>query len=1168
MKKKRDYIPRNRGISKAVMIMKLSFIFTFVLLLNASAGLYSQKQKFNIAVRDAKLVDVLSKIEKESDISFYYKSEDIDHSKTYSVNYKDEELVEILDDLLQNSNLTFKMMENFVAIMKTNAETSTVAQQQKTVSGVITDKNGEPLPGVSVYIKGTTQGTITSIDGKYTINTSDETAILVFSFIGFETQEVAVTERTTINITLMDETTDLGEVVVTGYGQISKEAFTGSSVIVNSQKIESRPVASFQDVLRGNSPGTLVSGTGQPGAMSTVRLRGIGSMNASNAPLYVVDGVIFDVSNISGSSDYAMNPLNTLNPSDIESMNILKDAASSSLYGSRGANGVIVITTKSGKKDQKTKYSLDVQAGVSKIFNASKPDLVNKDEFMELWLEGEMHYQIRRKTGFENFFTEIQNIYADKEGYVVSGRNYNDWMNYAKDQFNNHFYWYDSKGDIIGYDRTNEKYFFNSDGTPGEHYNMLPDVNWYDEVTQIAPFQKFNLSMQGGSKSIRYYNSLEYFNQQGVIIGSELKRYSLRSKVSNETEGAFVHWGINSLLSYTNQEGPRSNGYGYAMPQYTALAIAPISPVYLEDGSYNFRLPKGVNGNMNPVAIQSMNELRNPQTKILLSGYAQLNFTDWLNFKSSVSLDYSQARRRQWYNREIGDGKSVNGGLYERDAHRRKIINTNLLNFSFKLDDQNKFNGYVGSEIEDMRYTYIEARGTNFATNDAPYLSASASPDYMNGSGSTYGMVSYMSQLNYVFNDQLYLSGSYRLDQSSRFAKEHRKGNFWSLSGAYRLKSLPFFDSAAWLNKLKVKMSYGTSGILPGSYYAWQSLYDYGAAYNNTPGVSPGSIANPDITWEQNKNLNIALETRIFDRVSINLEWYKRNSEDLLQDLPLSYLTGHSSKLINTSATLENTGIELSIDADIIRSSDFTWNLSFNMATLKNKINGLEDDIIGGTQIQRNGESMYTWFMPEYAGIDPENGRMQWYYMDENGNNAKTYKFDEAEKRLSGIGLPKINGGFTSTFIYKNLELSALFTYGTGHKVMDYTGRTATKNDGYRDYRSIERSQLARWTPDNPNGTEPIRINSSGSWDRYLSTRYLHDGDYLKLKNIRLQYTLGNQIVKKLKLSGVSLFAQAENLWVLTDLDGFDPEISLSGYRDADQYPTATTFTGGVKVNF
>ncbi len=1145
---------------KAYRIMKLTLFMMLVGILNAYSGnVFSQSENISVNMRDVSVKQVLKVLESKTDYSFLYNDELVDVNRKISVTAKDESLIQVLDDIFSGSDVTYKIIENRIILIPSKEDIMRATQPQKefTVTGKVTDKYGDPIPGVSVYIKGTTKGTITTVDGTYSIKVGSTDDVLVFSFIGFVNQEITVGNRGTIDITLVEQVTDLQEVVVTGYGTVTKEAYTGSASVVSAKKIAERPVASFQDVLRGNSPGTIVTGTGQPGVMNTVRLRGISSMNASNAPLYVVDGVIIDISNISGNSQYAINPLNTLNPSDIKSITVLKDAASASLYGSRGANGVIVITTKQGKKTEKPQYTVDFQAGAANLFYASKPDLVNADEFTELWLEGEMHYQVRRRTGYDDFFPEIKKLYEDKDNYYISGRNYHDWYEYAKHQFNSHFkIWNPYEDEFYDYD------FFGADA------DKLPDVNWYDEVTRTAPFQKINVSTQGGSGSMNYYASLEYYNQQGILIGSDLQRYSLRMNLSSAPKGAIFHWGLNNYVSYSDQNGPRSGAYGYAMPQYTALAIAPVAPVYLDDGSYNFHLPKNVNNNQNPVAVANINEYKRPQTNIITSAWIQLNFTKWLNLTNRASLDYTYARRRQWYNKDFGDGLKSNGSLYERDARRRKIMNTTLLNFNKTFNNKHSINGYAGVELEDMKYEYVNATGKNFPTNKTPYLSVAATPASVGGSGSTYGMFSFLSAANYSYNSKYYLSATFRSDQSSRFDKEYRTGNFWSVSGAWRLSEEAFMQGLGFLDNLKIKASYGTNGTLPSSYYAWQSLYSFGADYMLEPGGVPASIANTKLTWEENYIFNLGFEARVFDRLNLNIEYYNRRTENLLQDLPISATAGFTSMLINSEASLHNSGVEIDMNSDIIRTSDWVWNLNVNFSTLHNEISGLKNDIIGSTQILRNGESYYTWFMPEWAGIDHETGEQQWYYTDENGNNAITKNFYEAEKRILGKALPTINGGISTSLSWKGLELSMLFTYAMGNKVIDYTGRVATKNDGYRDYRNIERSQLDRWTPDNPQGKNPIRVNSKGTWGRYRSSRYVYDGDYIKLKNIKLQYSLPQSMVKSLRIRNISVFAQAENLWVATELKGFDPEISLSGFRSPDQYPTATTYTGGIKINF
>ncbi len=1141
---------------KKFWMIKNFIILFFALNLSVQANGFAQKIAV-VKYINASIEEVFDDLKNQTGYGILYKKHEIDSKMRVSLELKNADVQKVLNEVLEGTGLVYVIQDEVIVIYK--APLLSESQQQKhRVQGKVSDEKGNPLPGVSVVVKGTTLGVATDVNGAYSLEFEGSDAVLVYSFIGFNSQEVNVAGRSQINITLQEEQVGLEEVVVTGYGTITKEAYTGSAAVVSSKKIEERAVASFQDVLRGNSPGTLVTGTGQPGVNNAIRLRGISSMNASNSPLYVIDGMILDVTNMSGDTDFATNPLNTINPSDIESVTVLKDAASASLYGSRGANGVIVITTKQGKERDKPLYSLDMQFGASKPFYASRPDFVNKDEFVELWLEGEMHYQISRKTSDEEFFSEVKKLYADKENYQISGRNYHDWYQYAQEQFNDHFKIGNPEGGYYDYD------FFNGDE------DKLADVNWFDEVTRTAPFQKFNFSVQGGSNAMNYYASLGYLNQEGILIGSGLKRYSLKMNLSSKPKNTLIHWGLNNTLSYADQAGPRANANGYAMPQYTAFAIAPVAPVYLDDGSYNLQLPKGVNNNNNPVAVSETNTYERPQTKIMTSGWMQVNFTDWLYLNSRANLDYTHARRREWRNKDFGDGNSVNGSLYERDARKTKLSNTNLLHFNKSFNEIHNLNAYVGTEVEDVKYEYVMAEGINFPTNDTPYLGAAATPESIGGSGSGYGMFSLLSSVSYSMDGKYYLSGSFRSDESSRFAKEHRKGNFWSVSGAWRISREAFMEHVSFVNDLKIKTSFGTNGTLPSEYYAWQALYAFGSDYMGQSGAVIPDIPNRELTWEENKVFNIGFDARLFGRISLGLEYYNRTTQNLLQEFPVSSTSGFTKKLINSAASLKNSGIELDLNVQIIQDKQINWNVNLNLASLHNEFSGLETDIISGssTQIRRNGESMYTWYMPEWAGTDPETGEQRWFYTDEAGNNAITKDFDEAEKRILGKGLPTLTGGFSNTLSWKDLELSFLFTYALGHKVMDYTGRSASKNDGYRDYRSIERDQLDRWTPDNPTGKNPIRVNTSSTWDRYKSSRYLHKGDYLKMKNIKLQYSMPSSFTELLKLSSANVFVQAENLFVLSALKGFDPEISLSGFRYPHQYPTATTYTLGVKVNF
>lgn len=1149
-----------KGLKKVFFMTRLAIFFVLLGTFNVTAAVDAQT-RVDLNFKDVTLHDVIWELQKQTGFVFVYSTQDVESVRLAKVREHQKSVKDVLDGCLANTGLAYDIHNDVIVIRKSSETKTGLPQNQVTVKGNVRDKEGNALPGVSVQVKGTHSGVATDVDGNFELKLADtKNAVLVFSFVGMKTKEMAAPANgSAMRVVLEPDQEQLEEVIVTGYGTVTREAYTGSASVVGANKIAERPVASFQDVLRGNSPGTLVTSTGQPGVGATIRLRGISSMNASNAPLYVVDGVVWDASNMTGDSEYPTNPLNTLNPSDIASMTILKDAASSSLYGSRGANGVIVITTKQGQKNQKVNYTIDMQFGFSKIFNASKPDMVNRDEFIDLWLEGEMHYQIQRKSGMTDLFDEVKKLYADKTGYKYKSKTYEDWMNLAKSEFNKQFKIYNPVKDNY------YSNFFNADGTQGEDYDRLPDVDWYDEVTRTAPFQKINASARGGNDVVKFYTSLEYFNQQGILRGSELKRYSFRANLSSDDSKRFFNWGISNMMTYSDQSGPRQDALGYAMPQYTALALAPVVPITLEDGTYNFKFPSNVNSNMNPVAIGKYYIYARPQFKALLSGWVKFNFTDWLNFKSVASVDYLHARKRHYYDKDFGDGLKDHGSLSERDARRTKITNSNLLYFNKTFADVHNISAYGGIELESMKSAYIAATGKNFLSDDYPYLSASSIASSVSGSGDEYAMFSWLMKLDYSYDNKYYVGGSFRSDRSSRFHPDHRVGNFWSVSGAWRVSQENFMKNIAVINNLKVKASYGVNGTLPSSFYSWRSRYSFGYDYAGDLGVVPTAIGNEYLTWEENKVFNVGFDIRLFDRLDIGLEYYSRKTENLLLDEPISMVAGHDTRLVNSSAGLKNKGIELEMSVNIIKNRQVNWDFSMNLATLKNEFYGLKSDDIG-TQIKRNGESYYSWFLREWAGTDPETGEQRWYYTDATGEKSITKDYDKAERKIVGKALPKVNGGFSTVVSYKGLELSCLFTYALGHKVLDYTGRVATKNDGKRDYRSIERDQLDRWTPDNPNGKNPLRIN--GKWDRWLSTRYLYKGDYLKFKNLKLQYSVPQNLTKKIHMSGIKVFAQVENLFAVCALKGYDPEMTLNGYRNPDDYPSATTYTAGLQINF
>lgn len=1140
-----------RRIHFGITLLSLFF------LISVSAKGYptsQQESKVTINMTNISLKEVLLEIEKQSGVIFIYNAPDIESITFPSIVITDKTVNESLDICLKGSKLIYKIDGRAIHLqLKSGAKSERhIADTKVTITGFVSDNNGEPLYGATVREEGSNNFAVVDDKGAYSIEVVLRPDLfLSFTFIGMKSELVQVNQRSTIDIRMEADQRLLKEVVVTGYGNITKEAYTGSASTIGAEKLETRPISTFTDALKGVSPGVVVTGVGQPGEAQTVRLRGTSSMNASNEPLYVIDGVVWEQENISGSAGYPSDPMNTLNPSDIASITLLKDAASASLYGSRGANGIIVITTKQGAPSDKVNYNFNFQTGFAQIL--SKPDLVDGPQFADLWVEGEMHALIKGITSENDFVPALKNLYGDKQNYLVGGKNFNEWKKMAQNNFNQFYRLPKPDGTFHNYD-----YF-------GIDRDRLPNIDWFDTVTRLAPFEKYSLAIYGGNPQIRYYLSSEYFNQEGIIINSQLKRYAARFKLSSDNPKKFFNWGTNLYVASTLQSGPQIRGQAYNMPQYAAVELPSVIPPFLEDGSYNFRFPNNLlNTNHNPVAAATLNINDRSLLNITASAYGQLNLRDWLKFKSSVTLYYLYAQRKEYFDKDFGTGYGSQGNLLERDANRKKFINSNMFFIEKNFNDIHTINATLGTEFEEFTNIDNEFNLKGFLLDELPYVSLGSEVTGWAGGGYGFALFSLVSKFDYSYRYKYYLSGSYRQDKSSRFAPDKRTGNFWSLSGAWRIINEPWMKGIRKVvNDLKLKMSYGINGTLPLAYYSWRSIYAGTAKYMSERGIYSSLRPDENLTWEKNRVFNIGLDFAFDDsRYKLSAEYFHRKTSDLLQNFPVSRTSGYSSILMNTSAGIENSGFELDVNARII-DRKAKLDISYNIATLKSEYYGLEIDDIG-TQIMRNGERVAAWYLFEWAGIDPENGKNIYYTYDEDGRRSGT-STAASERLVVGTGIPTFTGGLTATLAYKNWDFSTLFTYAGGHHIFDRMGQSLTRRNGGGQY-TVATSQLDRWTPDHTDTKNVLRVN--GNLAEGVSTKYLSKGDYLKLKNIKLQYILPRKFVQKASVARASVFIQADNLWILTEMKDYDPEMQLMGYRFSDRYPTATTYTVGAQIRF
>ena len=1151
-------------------------------------------QGITLELRNVTVKTVIEVLQRDYGYSFVVGSDDINAQQIISVQGANMPINEAMKQILQGQNaVEFEIHDKTIIVRRRTAETAappptttstsplppetTVATPATgtitraasariiTVTGTITDSRGETLPGATVLVVETGLGTATDINGRYSITVSSD-ATLIFSFVGMRPVHMPVGNRSMIHVMLEDEATMMEQVVVTGFREISSEAYTGAATIITSDQLRMRPIGSIDEALRGLAPGVLSAGSGQPGEANEVRLRGFGSMTADNQPLYVVDGVVWDQMDETGNQFAPSNPLAALNPLDIASIILLKDAASAALYGSRGANGVIVITTHSGREGEKTNFTVNLQSGVA--FMMDYPRLLNGRQHADLWVEGQMHRLVRDElarrdiTGHLNLVDELKRLYADKDGYTFAGMNFNQWVMMARNDFNTVYAMPTGDGGFRNYD------FFGADR------DKLPSTDWFQETSRVAPFVQANISMRGGTNILRYFASMGYFNQQGTIINSQLQRYSMRVRLSSEADRQLIHWGINNTLSYTMQSGPSIGSF--ATPQYGAIVLPSVIPAFLEDGTYNFHIPNNLlNTTHNPVASARENINERPQTRGIVQGWVQANILPWLRFRTTNSMDYRLTRRREYFHSGFGTGLEVGGGqLTERDNHARRFTSTNLFTANPSWG-RHRLTVVAGTELENLRTTFNEIQIANFSTNSHPTASTGSQMLHWAGGGTGHSQVSALSSADYSFHSRYFLSASYRMDASSRFHPDYRVGNFWSVSGAYRISNEKWFRDLVprnLVNSLRLRASYGINGTVPRQLYQWRELYR-STVYTDQPGAHLSHPMTPNLTWEGNRIWNLGMDARLFgDRLRFNMEYFDRQSRDLLQNVRISSTTGFRSELMNTNAGINNRGLEFEVIGRRLERGKHSLEVRFNLATLKSVYYGLDVEELDSRNLQilANGQNVHAWWLYEFAGISPETGQRLYYnrIRDENGSIIGT----EISAGTGGIwysnvgqGVPKVSGGFTFDYSYGPWTITTLASYGLGHHIFDYMA-VRHMNDGSNDRHAISIRQLDRWTPDNIHASSALRVNGGSSSTR--CTRYLINGNYLKIRNIKLLYTLSNKTANAMHFSAASVFVQVENPFVFSHIPGYDPELSLSGYRNRDSYPFATTFTFGVNINF
>ena len=1012
--------------------------------------------------------------------------------------------------------------------------------QNMTVKGKVT-ANGLEMPGVTVSVKGTAGGTITSLDGDFTIK-ADAGSVLVFSFIGYETVEVPVKGNGPINVELREKTTDLDEVVIAvPYGTAKKSTFTGSAGVVDKKIIANSQVASVSQALQGSVAGLQsFSASGQPGEDATILIRGVGSVNASTTPLYVVDGVPYD------------GALSSISNQDIASITVLKDAAAASLYGSRAANGVVMITTKQGSKKSAPSIEISAKYGFSDRAVKDYEQVSTEQYFMLEW------------EAIRNMRMSLRN--PDTAEAAAAYATQNLILNY------------------IGINPYGTAYPqpIGTDGKLVEGARLLWNDSWEDALSQDAHYTDLSARVSGGSENSQYYFSLGYMDNQGAYIGSGFKRYTLRANITSDLT-KWLQVGVNVGLTHSIQDFPKSDDSSLGNVVLAARSIPSFYPVYERDpetGAYvldengqrvydygKYRHGSYAGYNQAQSMLYDKNEIKRDAASV--RGYLQVTPIEGLTYKMSLNIDYNSRFTHDYANPTYGK-EPVTGSVSKSNTRTTGMTFNNVVNWEHTFGEVHNVRLMAGQEYYEFNTSNFGGSRSNVITDGYFEPDVASTLTGFSGNSDQYKLLSYFGQAEYNYAQKYFASVSMRADGSSRFHPDNRWGAFWSFGGSWKIGREAFVEEAAgsWLSDLTLRASYGAQGNDNVGYYAYQALYGIGSFLGETA-LTTSRLDTPELSWETNLNANIGLDFSLWsNRLFGTVEWFQRTSKDLLFARDLVPSSGFSS-IDDNIRKVRNYGWEFTLGGTPILTRDWTWRLSVNATTYKNEIVSIPTDVMwSGTKKWVKGGSLYDFWMYEWAGVDPETGDAQWYMTDtETGERVKTTNYGSLtsqDKVKVGNALPKVSGGFQSDLTWRDLSLSMAFAYSIGNKIYNRDKASLMGVSGANGS-TMSKDLLNRWTPENTQTDVPRLEYDQTSYFTSASTRWLVDGSYLRLKTVTLNYNLPKKWIQPAMLKDVSIYVQGENLLTFSKQQGLDPEQALGGVTYW-RYPAMKTLSFGINV--
>ena len=1142
MKKNDFFSLEEKRIMPIGKILKIMKVFTFVMLVFAiqiSARSYSQNTKLSLNMQNVPIKQVLGNIEDQSEFRFLYSDSKINVEKKVDVDFRNKSVEEILRNMFEGTNIEFKIVGRQILLSNSNdTEVVSTSQQQKSVSGKVSDSSGASVPGVSVVVKGTTTGTITDGNGDFSLSNVPENATLQFSFVGMKGQEVAVGNKTTINVLMLEETFGLEEVVAVGYGVVKKSDLTGSVGSVNSDKLSERPTINIEQSLAGRIAGVNVqTNSGRPGGRTVVAIRGYSSVNASNLPLYVVDGITWP------------GGINDLNPNDIESIDVLKDASSTAIYGTRGSNGVIIITTKRGNKDINGQITYNGYMSLNWLPQDRKQDVLNSKEF--LYIEEEQYKNAAK---------------YDPTGF--SKGKYTDPVKKRKDYL---------VGNTLG---NKELFSLDENGIPQPLY----DVDWQDMSTRTAISQSHNLSYTGGDKLTNYGLFFGYTDENGIIKRSFAERFSIRAVIDRQMRDWLKVGGTFSYARMT--EGGVNDGTSYNVLR-EMIEQVPFIPYKYADGTYGTQGDyKGLERQDSPLAKINENTLLSKANTFSGNTYANFKLIAGLEFTSTLGANISNRINPTFQSSKLTSLRN-SAGISSSESTFWQW--SNRFNYVRQIDDNHGINLLAGIEVQSFDYL-----GWGASTRDMPDdyylwndLSAGATPSAPSSNTYASSMASYFGRFNYNFKGKYLLTGTGRYDGSSKFGVNNKFAFFPSAAVAWRISEENFLKNSKIISNLKLRFSYGLTGNSEiGSYRSLANLStnDYILGGARVIGVNINRLANPMLQWEKTSESDLGLDLGLLNnRITLEGDFYIKKTHDLLFDAPVPSTSGYTTVTKNIGS-VENRGIELTLNTINIRNDNFTWSTSFNFTTLKNEVISLgqnNEDIYYGFKealILRVGESagsIFGYVRDGIWGIGEEVEAAKYSSLpgdlrivDQNNDGAINNK----DRVIIGKGIPDFYGTLSNTFRYKNFDLLVELQYSSGNDIFNNARNSGEARQGIANsYATV----LDAWTPENQDAVlEQVRPTGA-YYHYYMDTRKLSDGSFIRGKNLLLGYTLPKPLISRLSINSLRIYASAQNFFLITDYFGYDPELS-SYYDNApisqgvaySEYPKPRTFTFGINVSF